>query len=206
MYILGAFLVYTGIKIIFQKDGEVDPGRNPALRLFRRLVPTVSDLPGPEVPDPQGRPHLIATPLLVVLVVVEMTDVMFAVDSIPAIFGVTTDVFIVFTSNIFAILGLRSLFFLIEGLVAKLRFLKVGVAVILAFIGVKILIKPLYEMHVAMSLGILAGVLVISTIVSLIFPPPPDADIKPENVATGIGLPHVPHGSHPTHPPATPGS
>ena len=140
MYILGAFLVYTGIKILFQKDDEVDPGRNPALRIFRRLLPTVSTYHGQKfLIRKDGR--TFATPLLVVLVVVEMTDVMFAVDSIPAIFGVTTDVFIVFTSNIFAILGLRSLFFLIEGLVAKLRFLKVGVAVILAFIGVKILIK-----------------------------------------------------------------
>jgi tellurite resistance protein TerC len=205
MYILGAFLVYTGIKIVLQKDGEVDPGRNPALRLFRRLVPTVSTYHGQKfLIRKDGRTY--ATPLLVVLVVIEMTDVMFAVDSIPAIFGVTTDVFIVFTSNIFAILGLRSLFFLIEGLVAKLRFLKVGVAVILAFIGVKILIKPLYEMHVAMSLGILAGVLVVSTIASLIFPPPPD--IKPEQVATGIGLPHAPHAPHGSlpHPPEPPGS
>ena len=108
-----------------RRTGEVDPGRNPALRLFRRLMPTVSEYHGQKfLIRKDGR--TFATPLLVVLVVVEMTDVMFAVDSIPAIFGVTTDVFIVFTSNIFAILGLRSLFFLIEGLVSKLRFLKIG--------------------------------------------------------------------------------
>ena len=200
MYILGLFLVYTGIKIVFQKDGEVDPGRNPALRIFRRLVPTVSSYQGQKfLIRKDGR--IFATPLLVVLVVVEMTDVMFAVDSIPAIFGVTTDVFIVFTSNIFAILGLRSLFFLIEGLVSKLRFLKVGVAAILTFIGVKILIKGWWDMPVLLSLGILAGVLIISTIASLVFPAP--KGVKPEEVATGIGLPHVPHppGSSPPGPP-----
>ena len=193
--------MYTGIKIVFQKDGEVDPGRNPALRIFRRLVPTVSSYQGQKfLIRKDGR--TFATPLLVVLVVVEMTDVMFAVDSIPAIFGVTTDVFIVFTSNIFAILGLRSLFFLIEGLVAKLRYLKVGVAAILAFIGVKILIKGWWEMPVLVSLGILAGVLIISTIASLVFPAPKET--KPEEVATGIGLPHVPHSSHPSSPSSSP--
>jgi tellurite resistance protein TerC len=208
MYILGLFLVYTGIKIVFQKDGEVDPGRNPALRIFRRLVPTVSSYQGQKfLIRKDGR--TFATPLLVVLVVVEMTDVMFAVDSIPAIFGVTTDVFIVFTSNIFAILGLRSLFFLIEGLVAKLRYLKVGVAAILTFIGVKILIKGWWEMPVLLSLGILAGVLIISTIASLVFPAP--KEVKPEDVATGIGLPHVPHSPHspsspPSHSPHPPGT
>jgi tellurite resistance protein TerC len=202
MYILGLFLVYTGFKIIFQKEGEVDPGHNPALRIFRRLLPTVSNYHGQKfLLRKDGRTY--ATPLLVVLVVVEMTDIMFAVDSIPAIFGVTTDVFIVFTSNIFAILGLRSLFFLIEGLVAKLRFLKVGVAVILAFIGVKILIKSYYDMHVAMSLGILAGVLVISTIVSLIFPAP---TAKPEHVATGIGLPHATPSPPPSSSPPAAGT
>jgi tellurite resistance protein TerC len=206
MYILGLFLVYTGIKILFQKDGEVDPGRNPALRVFRRLLPTVSTYQGQKfLIRKDGR--TFATPLLVVLVVVEMTDVMFAVDSIPAIFGVTTDVFIVFTSNIFAILGLRSLFFLIEGLVSKLRFLKVGVAVILAFIGVKILIKGYWEMPVAVSLGILAGVLVVSTIVSLIFPGSPDEKLTPEQVATGIGLQHPSHPSTPSTPsPPSPAS
>ena len=199
MYILGAFLVYTGIKILFQKEGEVDPGRNPALRLFKRLMPTTTEYHGQKflvrkqetAPDGTSVLRTYATPLLVVLVVVEMTDVMFAVDSIPAIFGVTTDVFIVFTSNIFAILGLRSLFFLIEGLVQKLRFLKVGVAVILAFIGVKILISGYWKMPVGISLGVLVSVLVVATVVSLLNPAP---DAKPEEVASGIALPHRPPG------------
>jgi tellurite resistance protein TerC len=156
-------------------------------------MPTTSEYHGQKFlvrQEVNGVMKTFATPLLVVLVVVEMTDVMFAVDSIPAIFGVTTDVFIVFTSNIFAILGLRSLFFLIEGLVQKLRFLKVGVAVILAFIGVKILISGYWKMPVAMSLGVLVGVLAVATLVSILNPAP----VNPEDVASGIALPHKPPG------------
>jgi tellurite resistance protein TerC len=171
MYILGAFLVYTSIKILIDKDADVDPERNPALRIFRRFLPTTNRYYGQKfLVQINGR--LTATPLLVVLFVVEMTDIMFAVDSIPAIFGVTTDVFIVFSSNIFAILGLRSLFFLIEGLVQKLRYLKAGVALILAFIGIKILIESYYKIPVAVSLSVLAGILTTATVISLIFPPP----------------------------------
>ena len=169
MYILGAFLVYTAIKIMVQKEEELDPSRNFALRLFRRIVPSTDQFEGARfLVRRDGR--LLATPLLAVLVVVESADVMFAVDSIPAVFGVTTDVFIVLTSNIFAILGLRSLFFLISGLVQKIRFLKLGVAVILAFIGVKILIESLYKIPVAMSLGVLAGILLTATAASFMFP------------------------------------
>jgi tellurite resistance protein TerC len=170
MYILGAFLVFTAGKIIFSKDDEVDPGHNFALRLFRRVVPTTKEFQGQKFLIRQESGRLAATPLLAVLVVVEVTDVMFAVDSIPAVFGVTTDVFIVFTSNIFAILGLRSLFFLVEGLVQKLRFLKAGVALILAFIGVKILIESFYKIPVGLSLAVLAGILAISSAASLLFP------------------------------------
>jgi tellurite resistance protein TerC len=169
MYILGAFLVYTAIKIMVQRDSEIDPSKNVMLRLFRRLVPTIPDYDGAKfVVRRDG--VLKATPLLAVLVVVESADVMFAVDSIPAIFGVTTDIFIVLTSNIFAILGLRSLFFLIAALVQKLRFLKLGVAVILAFIGVKILIEGFYKIPIAVSLSVLAGVLLTTALASMLFP------------------------------------
>jgi tellurite resistance protein TerC len=178
MYLLGAFLVYTATKILLQKDAEVDPSKNFALRVARRVLRTTDHYEGQKfIVRRDGR--LWATPLLVVLFVVEMSDIMFAVDSIPAIFGVTTDVFIVFTSNIFAILGLRSLFFLIEGLISKLRFLKVGVALILAFIGVKILIKGFYEIPVAVSLGVLASVLAISALASILIPPPPEPEPPP---------------------------
>jgi tellurite resistance protein TerC len=169
MYLLGGFLVYTAVKILVQRDEEMDPSKNPVLRLFRRLVPTAENYQGAHfVVRQNGR--LMATPLLAVLVVVESADVMFAVDSIPAVFGITTDIFIVLTSNIFAILGLRSLFFLVAGLVQKLRFLKVGVAVILAFIGVKILIDRFYEIPLPVSLGVLAGILITTSAVSLLFP------------------------------------
>jgi tellurite resistance protein TerC len=169
MYILGAFLVFTAGKIVLAKDDDVDPGQNFALRVFRKLVPTSHEFHGQKfLIREAGR--LTATPLLAVLVVVEVTDVMFAVDSIPAVFGVTTDVFIVFTSNIFAILGLRSLFFLVEGLVQKLRFLKAGVALILAFIGVKILIERFYKIPVGLSLAVLAGILIVASVASLFFP------------------------------------
>jgi tellurite resistance protein TerC len=173
MYGLGAFLVYTAVKILTQKEEEIDPSKNVALRVSQRLLRTTDEY--------EGQSFLVrrdgkvwATPLLIVLIVVDVSDVMFAVDSIPAIFAVTTDVFIVFTSNIFAILGLRSLFFLVEGLVSRLRFLKIGVAAILAFIGVKILIKPLFDIPVFASLAVLAGVLVVSALASLLIPPPPD--------------------------------
>ena len=169
MYLLGAFLVYTAIKILVQKDEEMDPSKNFALRIFRRLVPTSDKYDGARfLTRVNGR--LMATPLLAVLVVVDVADVMFAVDSIPAVFGVTTDIFIVLTSNIFAILGLRSLFFLIAALVQKLRFLKLGVAVILAFIGVKILIDRFYPVPLPLSLGVLAGVLLTTGLASVVFP------------------------------------
>jgi tellurite resistance protein TerC len=171
MYVLGAFLVYSAIKILVQKEDEIDPSKNIVLRLFRRLVPTTAQYHGASfITRIDGR--WLATPLLAVLVVVDAADVVFAVDSIPAVFGVTTDLFIVLTSNIFAILGLRSLFFLLAALVRKLRFLKLGVAVILAFIGVKILLESVYHMPIWLSLGVLAGILVATTVASLLFPEP----------------------------------
>jgi tellurite resistance protein TerC len=169
MYVLGAFLVYTAVKLVVQREEELDPSKNLVLRLFRRVVPTTQDYHGAQfVTRASGR--WMATPLLAVLVVLDAADVVFAVDSIPAVFGVTTDLFIVLTSNIFAILGLRSLFFLVAALVQKLRFLKIGVAVILAFIGAKILLEGFYVIPVAISLGVLAGILAVTTVVSLLFP------------------------------------
>jgi len=169
MYILGAFLVYTAVKILVQREEEMDPSRNLTLRIFRRLVPTASEYDGAQfITRRNGR--LVATPLLAVLVVLDAADVVFAVDSIPAVFGVTTDLFIVLTSIIFAILGLRSLFFLVAAMVQKLRFLKVGVAVILAFIGAKILIDSVVRIPVALSLGVLAGILLVTAVASWLFP------------------------------------
>jgi len=170
LYLLGAFLVFTAIKILAQEDKPVDPSRNLVLRLFRRLVPITPDYAGAHFfARHQGR--LMATPLLAVVVVVEAADVMFAVDSIPAIFGVTTDVFIVFTSNIFAVLGLRSLFFLVAGLAQRLVYLKYAISAILAFIGIKIIVQPFFEISVVISLAVVAGLLALATAVSLLFGP-----------------------------------
>jgi tellurite resistance protein TerC len=171
MYLLGAFLVYTAVKILVQRDEELDPSKNLTLRIFRRIVPSTTEYDGARFLTRQNG-RLVATPLLAVLVVLDAADVVFAVDSIPAVFGVTTDLFIVLTSNIFAILGLRSLFFLVAALVQKLRFLKLGVAVILAFIGAKILIERFYVIPVALSLAVLAGILMVTAVVSLLFPAP----------------------------------
>jgi tellurite resistance protein TerC len=170
LYLLGAFLVFTAIKILAQDDKPVDPSRNLVLRLFRRLVPITPDYAGARFfARHQGR--LMATPLLAVVVVVEAVDVMFAVDSIPAIFGVTTDVFIVFTSNIFAVLGLRSLFFLVSGLAQRLVYLKYAISAILAFIGIKIVVQPFFAIPVVISLAVVAGLLALATAVSLLFGP-----------------------------------
>ena len=166
LYLLGAFLIYAALKIVLQKEAEIDPSRNPVLRLFRRLVPVAEDETGPRFTvRRQGK--LLATPLLAVLIVVEAVDVTFAVDSIPAIFGVTTDVFIVLTSNVFAILGLRSLFFVVSGLAQKLAYLNYGIATVLAFIGAKIILAPFVTIPVLLSLGIVAGVLLLATAASL---------------------------------------
>jgi tellurite resistance protein TerC len=166
LYGLGAFLIFAAFKIVFQKDAEVDPSRNPVLRLFRRLVRVADDETGPYFTVRRGG-KLWATPLLAVLVVVEAVDVTFAVDSIPAIFGVTTDVFIVLTSNVFAILGLRALYFLVAGLAQKLAYLNYGIAAVLAFIGAKIVLGPAVTIPVLLSLAVVLGVLAVATGASL---------------------------------------
>jgi tellurite resistance protein TerC len=170
VYIFGGFLVFTGIKLLFQGESEVHPEHNPVLRLFARLVPTVSDYRGTRFSVVEaGRRY--ATPLLMVLVVVETTDVVFAVDSIPAIFAVTRDPFIVYTSNIFAILGLRALFFVLAGTMNQFHYLQVGLGLVLAFVGVKMLIADVYKVPVGISLGVIATLLAGSMIASLLRPP-----------------------------------
>jgi tellurite resistance protein TerC len=167
LYALGAFLIYAALKIVLQKDKEIDPSRNPVLRLFRRIVRVADDEPGPHFTVRRDG-KLWATPLLAVLVVVEAVDVTFAVDSIPAIFGITTDVFIVLTSNVFAILGLRSLYFVVAELAQKLAYLNYGIATVLAFIGAKIVLAPFVTIPVLLSLAIVLGVLVTATGASLL--------------------------------------
>ncbi|HOC98689.1 MAG TPA: TerC family protein [Myxococcota bacterium] len=187
MYIFGAFLVFTGIKLVMNKGGEVHPERNFMLRIFKKFVPTVPEYRGTHFVVREGG-RLMATPLLAVLVVIEGTDVLFAVDSIPAVFGITRDPFIVFTSNIFAILGLRALYFLLAGIVEKFRFLKYGLGLVLAFVGFKMLVEDLlHHMHreipIAMSLAVIAGTVGLSILISLIIPP--KADSRPGDQSAG---------------------
>jgi tellurite resistance protein TerC len=170
MYLFGAFLVVTGIKMVFQKDKELEPEKNPALKLFRRFF-AVSDHyeEGKFFIRQAGR--LVATPLFIVLLFVETTDLIFAVDSIPAVFGVTRDPFIVYTSNIFAIMGLRALFFALASMMDKFHYLQYGLSAILIFVGVKMLIVDFYPIPIAVALGVLALLLTTSVVLSLLYPP-----------------------------------
>jgi len=169
-YIFGAFLLLTGGRLLFGGDDEVHPESNPVLKLFRRFVRTTSDYEGPHFfLRRDGR--LWATPLLMVLVVIEASDVVFAVDSIPAVFGVTRDVFIVYTSNIFAVLGLRALCFLVARLVRRLRYLKPALALVLAFVGAKMLIGDKVHISDLISLGVVAGLILAAALLSLLIPP-----------------------------------
>jgi tellurite resistance protein TerC len=164
VYVFGAFLVFTGIRMAFQHEAEIDPEHNPVLRLVRRLVPVTPAFREAkffvrEVPPTGGEARLYATPLFVVLVLVETTDLVFAVDSIPAIFGITRDPFLIYTSNVFAILGLRSLFFLLAGVIAKFHYLRFGLAAVLAFVGIKMLVSGVLHIPVGVSLGVIATLL-----------------------------------------------
>lgn len=170
IYVFGAILAITGIKLLFQRNQEIHPERNPVVRAFQKLFPVSHELAGDKFTLVRGGKRL-ATPLLLALVAVEVTDVIFAVDSIPAIFAITQDPFIVFTSNIFAILGLRSLYFLLAGIITKFAYLKVGLAVVLIFVGAKMLLVEVYQVPIAASLGIIAGILGLSIAVSLLRPP-----------------------------------
>jgi tellurite resistance protein TerC len=167
IYLFGAFLVVTGVKMAFQQDKELHPESNPVLRLFRAFFRVSAQYDGGRFfTKRDGR--FLATPLFVVLLFVETTDVIFAVDSIPAVFAVTLDPFIVYTSNIFAILGLRSLFFVLSGMMEKFRYLQYGLSAILSFVGTKMLISGFYHIPIEVALGVLALILMISVLASLI--------------------------------------
>jgi tellurite resistance protein TerC len=167
IYVFGGILVVTGIKLLVQRNEHYDPAGNPIVKLFRRFMPVSDKYDGQNFfTRIDGR--RVATPLFLALLVVEATDVVFAVDSIPAIFAITKDPFIVFTSNIFAILGLRSLYFLLAGVVDKFRYLKLGLSFVLVFVGLKMLLVDYYKVPVGLSLAIIAGILGGSVIASLI--------------------------------------
>jgi tellurite resistance protein TerC len=194
MYLFGAFLVFTGIRLLVQREAEMHPERNPVLRIARRVIPTISEYRGTRFTVVEnGRRY--ATPLLMVLLVIEATDVVFAVDSIPAVFAVTEDPFIVFTSNIFAVLGLRSLYFALAGMMEKFHYLKVGLGLVLAFVGVKMLIADVYKLPIIVSLVVIASLLGGAIAASILRPParPPaplpdrDEDEQPEAAPTVAG-------------------
>jgi tellurite resistance protein TerC len=169
LYVFGAMLVVTGIRMVFKSDEEFDAEQNPVVRFVRRFVPMTASYRGPHFFTVENA-RRVATPLLLVLVLVEVTDLMFAIDSIPAIFAVTTDPFIVFTSNIFAILGLRSMYFLLAAVVHRFYLLKYGLAVILVFVGAKMLLEHFLHVSILVSLGIIVTVLASSIAASLIWP------------------------------------
>jgi tellurite resistance protein TerC len=170
LYIFGLFLVYTGIKILRHREMEMDPEQNPAIRFLQRHLRIVNRHEGQKFLVRQDG-KLWATPLLVVLLVIEATDVVFAVDSIPAIFGVTEDPFIIFTSNIFAVLGLRALYFVLHGLMNKFDFLHYGLGLVLAFVGVKMLVSEWVHIPIQWSLGVIVALLGGSILISWFFDP-----------------------------------
>lgn len=195
--VFGLFLIYTAIKMARSGDEEVHPEKNPVLRMMRRRIPMTTDYRGQKFfvrEEVAGVVKRLATPLFAVLVVVETTDILFAVDSIPAIFAISREPFIVFTSNAFAILGLRALYFLLAGALDRFHYLKIGLAVILGFVGVKLLLAYLDHAHdigfsipILVSLGVIFAVLGISIVASLLRPVDP-ATAHPEAEHAGEGL------------------
>jgi tellurite resistance protein TerC len=166
LYLFGAFLVFTGVKMIFSRDEGVHPEKNPVLRVARKMFPVTADFVGSRfVVRLDGRTSL--TPLALVLMMVETTDLIFALDSIPAIFAVTTKPFIVFTSNVFAILGLRSLYFVLAGALEYFRYLKYGLSIVLVFIGMKMLMPEGWRFTTGVSLGFVAAILCIAVLASV---------------------------------------
>lgn len=172
IYLFGAFLVYSGIKLFGKRGTGVRPKNNPVLRGFRRIMPVTDKYEGEKFFI--RRVQLYATPLLLVLILIEATDVVFAVDSIPAVLAITLNAFIVYTSNVFAIIGLRSLFFVLAGMMKLFHYLHYGLSVVLIFIGGKMLLSDYYRIPTVVALAVVAGVLAVSIFVSVIHP-------KPEN-------------------------
>lgn len=174
IYIFGAFLVFTGIRMGAAQEKKIEPEKNPVLRFVRKFLPITKNYESSHF-FTRANGRLFGTPLFVVLIVVETTDVVFAVDSIPAIFAITLDPFIVYTSNVFAILGLRALYFAIAGLMDLFHYLKYGLAAILTFVGIKMLISGLYKIPDLTSLAIIAGMLLVSILFSILKPKPTDS-------------------------------
>ncbi len=172
IYVFGAFLIFTGIKMAFQKEtAEIHPERNIIVRMFKRIMPITPGYHGERFfIKIDGKNY--ATLLFIVLLVVETTDLVFAVDSIPAIFAITTDPFIVYTSNVFAILGLRALYFALAGIMNLFHYLKLGLSIVLTFVGMKMMVAEIYPIPIGIALGVVASVLIVSIAASILLPKP----------------------------------
>lgn len=166
IYVFGAFLIFTGIRMAWRQEENVQPDKNPVVKFFRRFMPVTENFEKDHF-FVRRAGKIMATHLFLILLVVESTDLVFAVDSIPAIFAVTQDPFIVYTSNVFAILGLRALYFLLADVMDKFQYLKYGLAGVLTFVGTKMVIVDIYKIPVGISLGVVAGILTLSILVSL---------------------------------------
>ena len=169
IYVFGAFLVFTGIKMLFPDNTQVDPNKNPLVKVFKKFFPVTTQMHEGKFFVKENYRYF-ATPLFIVLIVVEFTDLIFAVDSIPAILAISKDTFIIFTSNVFAILGLRALYFALAGITRYFHYLKYGLAAILAFVGTKMILSVIYKFPITWSLMIIFGILLISVMASVLFP------------------------------------
>ena len=169
IYIFGAFLIFTGVKMLVQKDEKMEPEKNPLVRLFKRFFPVTDTMHGDRF-FVKINAKTVATPLFIVLLIIEFTDLIFAVDSIPAILAISTDTFIIFTSNVFAILGLRALYFALAGIAKLFYYLKYGLSAILVFVGVKMVVAGFFKIPVMYSLLIIVSILTLSILASVIFP------------------------------------
>ncbi len=194
IYIFGAFLVVTGIKMLLKEETAVHPEDNIVIKLLRRLMPITEQYEGQRF-FVIRHGQRVATPLLVVLLTVESTDLIFAVDSVPAIFAVTTDPFIVYTSNVFAILGLRALYFLLAGVMDLFCYLRYGLGSVLGFVGTKMMLADIYKIPIGVSLGVIAALLALSILASLLFPQK-RAEVDPD-VTTSLPRESVPSTATP---------
>lgn len=199
IYVFGAFLIFTGIRMAVQDDTHIEPEANPVLKLVRRFLPVSPEYEGQHFFTRvlmNGRTRRAVTPLFIVLVMVETTDLIFAVDSIPAIFAITNDPFIVYTSNVFAIMGLRSMYFLLAGVIDKFHFLKLGLSAVLVFVGTKMLITY-FHIHVpiGISLGVVAAILGVSIVASLMFPKSVEEHSPVDHPSVTAKAPASPGGS-----------
>jgi tellurite resistance protein TerC len=169
IYVFGAFLIFTGIKMLVQKDEKIEPEKNPLVRLFKRFFPVTDTMHGDRF-FVKINAKTVATPLFIVMLIIEFTDLIFAVDSIPAILAISTDTFIIFTSNVFAILGLRALYFALAGIAKLFYYLKYGLSAILVFVGVKMVIAGFFKIPVMYSLLVIVSILIFSILASVILP------------------------------------